>query len=83
MADADWVANAFPGDGLQVPTDVERDYADGMLAEWCTRWGEPVRTVARVHPETAERGLAGTPTNRAYLRSQIRRWWHVPPKPAQ
>lgn len=82
MSDDDWVATTFPGEGLEYPTDVERDYADNLLKEWCEKWGEPVVTIPRTHPTESEEGmanyLAGMPTNRAYLRSKLRRWWRKP-----
>lgn len=57
----------FPGDGLQVPSDDERDRADAVIAEWSARWDEKPFTIAR--------HIQGCPTNRAYLRSKLRRWW--------
>jgi hypothetical protein len=65
----DWADNMFPGDGLVLPTDIERDAADHLIAQWNVRWGEIHPLVLRVHPDT------NGPTNRAYLRSQLRRWW--------
>lgn len=73
------VADLFPGDGFEYPSDDERDRADQLLAEWAQRWGEPVITVPRVHPDVSDEGfanyLAGQPTNRAYMRSKLRRWF--------
>lgn len=71
---------AFPGDGLELPSDEERDRADAMIARFNLQQGEQHPPVARVHPDVTGEGyasyLAGVPTNRAYLRSQLRRWWH-------
>lgn len=76
---SDWITDMFPGDGMLHPTGAERDRADALLAEWAKRWGEPVQTIPRTHPEVSDEGFAnylcGYPTNRAYLRSRIRRWW--------
>lgn len=58
----------FPGEGLAFPSDNERDEADALLLRWATQWSEPVVTVARVHSD-------GTATNRAYLRSVLKRWF--------
>jgi hypothetical protein len=79
------VAEAFPGDVLAFPSDAERDRADEMIAKYNTAWREShppvprVHHVPRVHPDTTDEGfantLAGTPTNRAYLRAYLRRWW--------
>jgi hypothetical protein len=74
--DTEWVNQAFPGDPLELPSDEERDRADDMVAEWNRRWGESHPPVPRIHPDVTAEGfanyLAGTPTNRAYLRSQLR-----------
>jgi hypothetical protein len=77
MSDSDWIAEMFPGDGRQLPTNVDRDRADVLVVEWSVRWGEAPRTIARVHPEDTAY-LAGTPTNRAFVRVQLRRWWRKP-----
>lgn len=75
----DWVDKAFPGDGLELPTDEERDRADKMITWFNEQWGENHPLVPRQHPELSDDGfanlLAGMPTNRAYLRSKLRRWW--------
>lgn len=79
MSDDTGISDLFPGPGLELPTDEERDRADALLAEWAYRWNEPVTTVPRAHPDTSDEGyanyLAGIPTNRAYLRSRLRRWF--------
>lgn len=78
-ANQDWVSEMFPGDGLELPTEEQRDQADALIAEWSKRWGETPITVPRKHPDVPYEGLAkyvaGMPTNRAYLRSRLRRWW--------
>lgn len=78
----EWVEEEFPGEGLELPTDAERQRADDLVAEWNQRWNENHPPIARVHPDTSEEGLAsylaGTPTNRAYMRAQLRRWWRKP-----
>ncbi len=78
----DTMNQMFPGDGLELPNKQERDRADALIAEWAARWGEEAVTIARVHPDVTIEGyanyLAGTPTNRAYLRSQLRRWFGRP-----
>ena len=79
----DWIEELFPGEGTQLPADDERDRADALLREWAERWGEHPRTVARTRPVSVGRWVDGkpgaetyqVPTNRAFLRSQIRRWW--------
>lgn len=78
----DWVSEMFPGDGLQHPTDEERDRADEVLVDWNGRWHESHPPVPRTHPDVTAEGfanyLAGTPTNRAYVRAYLRRWWRKP-----
>jgi hypothetical protein len=75
----DWVSRMFPGDGAGCPTDEERQHADDLIATWNQKWGEKHPSVPRIHPESSDDScanyLAGKPTNRAYLRSQLRRWW--------
>lgn len=68
----DWIYDTFPGDGLEIPTDAQRDQADTIIADQAKRWNEQARTIARVSEVT------GRPTNIAYLRSQLRRWWRGP-----
>jgi len=71
--DTTWVEQMFPGDGLELPSDEERDHADRIITEWSLRWNEDVFTIDRrrgTHP--------GMPTNRAFLRSRLRRWWRRP-----
>lgn len=79
MAAPDWVSKAFPGDGLELPTDEERDRADQLIDFWNERWNEREPHPERTHPDVSDEGfanyLAGTPTNRAYMRSRLRRWW--------
>lgn len=80
MADSGgWVMDLFPGDAFDIPSDEERDRADNVLREWAIRWNEEPETIPRTHPETTDEGyanaLCGEPTNRAYLRSRLRRWW--------
>lgn len=79
----DWVSDMFPGEGLELPSDEERDKADALLAEWAARWREEPVTVPRTRPVSVSRwvdGQAGSntyqvPTNRAFMRSKVRRWW--------
>lgn len=82
---SDWVDEMFSGPGLELPTDEERGRADALVAEWAERWGEEARTVPRRHPDVTAEGfanyLAGAPTNRAFLRAQLRRWWRGPAVP--
>ena len=82
VSGTEWVDEMFPGEGLELPTEVERQRADDVVAEWNQRWNESHSPIARVHPDTSEEGfanyLAGTPTNRAYVRAQLRRWWRKP-----
>lgn len=79
MSAPDWVSESFPGDGLQLPSDEERDRADRMIDEFNERWNEKHPHPERRHPDVTDEGfgnyLAGTPTNRAYMRSRLRRWW--------
>lgn len=72
---SDWVNEMFPGDGLALPSDEERDRADAIIAEWAARWQEEPVQIARRHRRNAAGYCAGRPTNRAYLRAQLRRWW--------
>ena len=82
MCSRDWADEMFPGDGLEYPTDEERDRADELLATWNERWRENHPPVPRKHPDATVEGfanyLAGEPTNRAYLRAYLRRWWRKP-----
>lgn len=82
MNDDDWVFDMFPGDGLQLPSDKERDRADEILATWDGRWHESHPPVPRTHPQKTDEGfanpLAGVPTNRSYMRAYLRRWWRKP-----
>jgi hypothetical protein len=75
----DWASRMFPGDGTGCPTDAERQRADDLIAYWNQVWQENHLPIPRIHPEASDEGyasyLAGMPTNRAYLRSQLRRWW--------
>lgn len=75
----DGISILFPGDGLKIPTDEERDKADKFIAGWCSIMSEQPFKIARTHPDVSEEGfannLAGEPTNRAFMRSQLRRWW--------
>lgn len=77
-----WTTAMFPGEGSGIPTDNERDRADALIAEWSARWNEEPITIRRTHPQNRDvdghyaSTLAGQPTNRAYLRSQLRRWWN-------
>lgn len=60
----------FPGDGLELPTDDERDHADLLIDMWAKQWGEKSITIAR--------RIDGYPTNRAYLRARLKRWFTHP-----
>lgn len=77
MSDTSWVYVEFPGDAEEIPSDAERDRADALIATWSGRWRETPFTIDRVHPpnDDWDSALAGQPTNRAYLRSRLRRWW--------
>jgi hypothetical protein len=77
MSDTGWVYIQFPGNGNEIPNDAERDRADEIIAMWSGRWHEDAITIARVYPASDDENsaLAGQPTNRAYLRSRLRRWW--------
>lgn len=79
MSDSTGITELFPGDLFEVPSDEERDRADALIAEWAERWKEEPITIPRVHPDVTDEGfanhLAGRPTNRAYMRSKLRRWW--------
>jgi hypothetical protein len=79
MSDTEWVEKEFPGDGLRLPTDDERDRADAIIAQFSAQWGEDHPPIPRTHPDETDEGygntLAGYPTNRAYMRSRLRRWW--------
>lgn len=81
----DWAWEILPGDGWEIPTDDERDRADATLKRFDDQWGEQHTPIPRVHPEIQNEGtvvarpnpayLVGQPTNRAYVRSRMRRWW--------
>jgi hypothetical protein len=70
---ADWADEMFPGEGAAIPDVAERDRADALIAEWNERWRENHPPIARKHPPTGK--MDGALTNRAFLRSQLRRWW--------
>jgi hypothetical protein len=77
------IAVLFPGPPLEIPTDAERERADKLLAEWAARWGECYTSIARVHPPAIRvglfaSGLEGLPTNRAFMRAQLRRFFKHP-----
>lgn len=83
MCDRCLVGVLFPGDPLEIPTDAERDRADALLSEWAARQGECFNRVARVHPPAIGNGLfshelEGYPTNRAFMRAQLRRFFKHP-----
>jgi hypothetical protein len=73
------IAALFPGDGMEIPPDDERDRADALVASYNVMWNEdfpPVprtRTVSDYGARTAE-----VPTNRAFMRAKLRRWWRHP-----
>jgi hypothetical protein len=75
----EWVRDQFPGDGLEIPDDMERARADETVARFNKQWGESRPPIPRTHPDVTAEGyanpMAGQPTNRAYLRTQLRRWW--------
>lgn len=68
MSARDWVDQMFPGEPIDIPDDDERQKADDLLVTWNERWHENQAPVPRAHMDR-------TPTNRAYLRSYLRRWW--------
>lgn len=78
----DWAAEMFPGDGSEIPDDAERDRADELITEWNHRWNETHPPIARVHADRpgspVYRVDPSAPTNRAFLRAQLRRWWAKP-----
>lgn len=83
LSDPTGIAYLFPGDGLAIPDDSERDRADALLAEWAARWGQVYTGIARQHPPAIRvglfaSGLAGLPTNRAFMRAQLRRFFRHP-----
>jgi hypothetical protein len=65
------VQGLFDGPGLEFPTDNEWERSDSLLTEY------GIKPVERRHPDASDEGLAsflaGKPTNRAYLRSHMRR----------
>jgi hypothetical protein len=87
MSTNDWVADRFPGDGAELPTDAERDQADAVIREWSLRWREEPVPIARTLPVKVSRWTDGQPgevtrlmpTNRAFMRSRLRRWWAKTP----
>jgi hypothetical protein len=60
---SDWINDLFPGDGLEIPTDAERDRADEVAGT----------KIARRHEGVSMPYFADPRTNRAFMRSQIRR----------
>jgi hypothetical protein len=83
VSDPTGIADVFPGPGLEIPSDAERDRADELLAEWAARWGESYTVIARVHQPAIRvglfaSGLQGLPTNRAFMRAQLRRFFKHP-----
>ena len=80
MTATDWVTEMFPGNGFELPSDTERDLADNLVAQWNERWNENHPPIPRTYPDVTDEGYAnfyaGNPTNRAYLRSQLRRCNH-------
>jgi hypothetical protein len=68
MSDTEWVDRTFPGEGAEIPTDDERDRANAIIATWSTQWGERWTAIPSMDP-------SGRPTNRAFIRSKLRRWW--------
>lgn len=78
----DWTVDMFPGAGEEIPSDEERDKADKLIADWAKVWREEVVTIDRVHPAVAGGSpWEGKPTNRAFLRSRVRRWWFGKARP--
>lgn len=80
--EGDWVSTMIPGDPLEIPSDAERHLANSTIAFWSEKWGETPFFIPAVYPDTTGEGfantLAGTPTNRAFIRAQLRRWWRHP-----
>jgi len=60
---SDQVEYMFPGNGLEIPTEEERDHADELVGF----------EIPRAHHGRMAY-FADARTNRAFLRSQIRRW---------
>lgn len=85
MTNTDWAHDMFPGDPFTIPSNDVRDAADAVIRRFSEQWGEEPITIARVHPDVTSEGfanpLAGEPTNLAYVRSRLRRWWYGPGKP--
>lgn len=69
----DWADSMFPGEGLEIPDADERDRADGVILETETRWGTPEKAFKIDRVQKFEK--ADQPTNRAYMRARLRRWW--------
>ena len=61
----DWVSEMFPGDGLEKPSDAERAKADQLVGS----------AIARQHFGRMC-AFADSRTNRAFMRSRVRRWWY-------
>jgi hypothetical protein len=59
--EGDWVERMFPGAGLNFPSEEERVRADEVAG-----YEIPRRRVV---------GDGTTPTNRAYVRAALHRWW--------
>jgi hypothetical protein len=72
------IADLFPGPGLDLPSDEERQRADDLVAQWNVRWGENHPPIPRTRTVTDNGHTYDVPTNRAYLRSKLRRWWRHP-----
>ncbi|WP_131721542.1 hypothetical protein [Mycolicibacter heraklionensis] len=62
---SDWVDELLPGEGTAIPSDAERLKADELIG------GE----IPRRRDDYLRGSSYSVPTNRAFLRAQIRRWW--------
>lgn len=68
----DWVTSTFPGDGLENPSDAERDRADILLRQRVEGAGPVPRTYPDMFDEGFASFYAGLPTNRAFVRNYLR-----------
>lgn len=78
---SDWVDENFPGDGHEIPADTEWDRVDALIAERASFLGVSPVAIYRKYPLSdlcrVANAVAGQPTNRDFLRSQLRRWWDL------
>lgn len=66
------IEKLFPGDGLEIPSDDERNEADALIRSFALLWNEPVIAIPRIWVAYGDHYI---PTNRAFVRSRLKRWF--------